>query len=48
MENNSLFLYDIENNKIILSNKGTNDRMIFSDKNFHLINNKYNVALRIV
>ena len=28
-----------------MNNKGTNDRMIFSDKNFYLINNKYNVAL---
>ena len=45
LENKNSFVYDIKNNKITLSLKGTNDNMTFDDKNFYKINNKYNVAL---
>ena len=45
ISNNYTYLYDIKNNKIILSNKGTNDNMNFKDKNFYFIDNKYSIAL---
>ena len=45
LENNNSYIYDVKNNKITLSSKGTNDNMIFTDKNFYKINNKYSIAL---
>ena len=45
MENNNTFIYDINQNKIYLSEKGTNDNMHFVDKTFYFIDNQYNVAL---
>ena len=45
MENNNTFIYDINQNKIYLSEKGTNDNMNFVDKTFYFIDNQYNVAL---
>jgi hypothetical protein len=45
MENNNTFIYDINQNKIYLSEKGTNDNMNFVDKSFYYIDNQYNVAL---
>ena len=45
MEHNGTYLYDIKNNKIYLSQKGTNDCMNFTDKTFYKIDNKYSIAL---
>ena len=45
MENNNTYIYDINQNKIYLSEKGTNDNMNFIDKSFYLIDNQYSVAL---
>ena len=45
LENNNSYIYDVKNNKIDLSSKGTNDNMNFTDKNFYKINNKYSIAL---
>ena len=45
MENNNTFIYDINQNKIYLSEKGTNDNMNFRDKSLYFIDNQYNVAL---
>ena len=45
LENKKTFVYDIKNNEITLSLKGTNDNMSFDDKTFYKINNKFNVAL---
>jgi hypothetical protein len=45
LENNNSYIYDVKNNKIIVSEKGTNDNMNFTDKNFYKINNKYSIAL---
>ena len=45
MENNNTYIYDINQNKIYLSEKGTNDNMNFVDKSFYLIDNQYSVAL---
>jgi hypothetical protein len=45
MENNATFVYDINENRISLSNQGTNDNMKFIDKTFYVFDNKYNVGL---
>ena len=45
MEQNNTYVYDIKENKIYLSEKGTNDNMNFNDKTFYLIDNQYSVAL---
>ena len=45
MENNNTYVYDLIQNKIYLSEKGTNDNMNFVDKSFYLIDNQYSVAL---
>ena len=45
MENNNTYVYDLNQNKIYLSEKGTNDNMNFVDKSFYLIDNQYSVAL---
>ena len=45
MENNATYIYDINENKIYLSEKGTNDNMNFIDKNFYQMDNKFNIAL---
>ena len=45
MGNNATYIYDISENKICLSEKGTNDSMNFCDKNFYQIDNKFNIAL---
>ena len=45
MENNATFAYDINENRISLSNQGTNDNMKFIDKTFYVFDNKYNVGL---
>ena len=45
LENNNTCLFDIKNNKISLSSKGTNDNMIFYDQTFYKLNNKSIVAL---
>ena len=45
LENSNSFIYNSKNNQLTLSIKGTNDNMVFNDKNFYNINNKYNVAL---
>ena len=45
LENNNTFIYDINNNEISLSEKGTNDCMNFVDKTFYDIDNNYSVAL---
>ena len=45
MENNATFAYDINENRISLSNQGTNDNMKFIDKTFYIFDNKYNVGL---
>ena len=45
MENNATFVYDINENRISLSNQGSNDNMKFVDKTFYIFDNKYNVGL---
>ena len=45
MENNATFVYDINENRISLSNQGSNDNMKFIDKTFYIFDNKYNVGL---
>ena len=45
LENNNTFIYDINNNEISLSERGTNDCMNFVDKTFYDIDNNYSVAL---
>ena len=45
LDNNSTFIYDINNNEISLSEKGTNDCMNFVDKTFYDIDNNFSVAL---
>ena len=45
MENNATFAYDINENRISLSNQVTNDNMKFIDKTFYIFDNKYNVGL---
>lgn len=42
---NNTFIYMPGNNIISISQKGTNDNIIFDDKTFYKINNKYNIAL---
>ena len=42
---NNSYVYDPKENKIFLSENGTNDNMIFYDKNFYKSNNKYSIAL---
>ena len=41
MSNNASYVYNINQNKIYLSQKGTNDCMNFIDKTFYNINNTY-------
>ena len=43
-ENSNTFIYNSKDNKLTLSLKGTNNNMIFIDKNFYKINNKYSVV----
>ena len=45
MANNNTFIYDIDENRIYLSEQGTNDNINFIDKTFYEIDNQYNVAL---
>ena len=45
MEKNNTYVYDIKENRIFLSDKGTNDCMSFNDKTFYLFDNQYSVAL---
>ena len=45
MENNTTYVYNINENNIYLSNQGTNDNMIFKDRSFYFYDNGYNVAL---
>ena len=45
MENNTTYVYNINENRILLSNQGTNDNMIFKDSSFYFYDNNYNVAL---
>ena len=42
---NNTYIYKPGNNIISLSQNGTNDNMIFDDKTFYKINDKYNIAL---
>ena len=42
---NKTYIYKPGNNTISLSQNGTNDNMIFDDKTFYKINDKYNIAL---
>ena len=42
---NNTYIYKPGNNTISLSQNGTNDNMIFDDKTFYKINDKYNIAL---
>ena len=42
---NNTYIYEPNKNTISLSQRGTNDNMIFEDKSFYKINNKYSVAL---
>ena len=44
MNMNNTYIYKPIKNEIILSQNGTNDTMIFSDKSFYKINNRYNLA----
>ena len=44
MNMNNTYVYDPLKNEITLSQNGTNDNMIFSDKSFYKINNRYNIA----
>ena len=41
---NNTYIYNPIKNEITLSQNGTNDNMIFSDKIFYKLNNKYNIA----
>ena len=41
---NNTYIYDSIKNEITLSQKGTNDNMIFSDKTCYKVNYKYNIA----
>ena len=45
MENNTTYVYNIDENRIHLSNQGTNDNMIFKERTFYFYDNNYNVAL---
>ena len=45
MNHNNSFIYSVNENKIYLSKKGTNDSMNFNDKTFYKIDNKYCMAL---
>ena len=45
MENNTTYVYNIAENRIYLSNQGTNDNMIFKERTFYFYDNYYNVAL---
>ena len=45
MSNNSTYIYDINENRIYLSEKGTNDSMNFIDKTFYKIDDNYTIAL---
>ena len=45
MENNTTYVYNINENNIYLSNQGTNDNMIFKERTFYFYDNNYNVAL---
>ena len=42
---NNTYIYEPNNNTIIISQHGTNDNMIFADKSFYKIDNKYSIAL---
>ena len=42
---NNTYIYKPGNNTISLSQNGTNDNMIFDDKTFYKISDKYNIAL---
>ena len=42
---NITYIYEPNKNSVILSHNGTNDKMLFGDKSFYKINNKYSVAL---
>lgn len=44
-ENNKSFVYNIKENKLYLSENGTNDKVILSDKTFYKINQKNSIAL---
>ena len=44
MNVNNTYIYNPVKNEIALSQNGTNDTMIFSDKSFYKINNRYNLA----
>ena len=44
IHSNNTYVYNPINNEITLSQYGTNDKMIFSDKIFYKLNNKYNIA----
>ena len=41
---NNTYIYNPIKNEITLSQNGTNDKMIFSNKIFYKLNNKYNIA----
>ena len=41
---NNTYIYNPIKNEITLSQNGTNDKMIFSDKIFYKLNSKYNIA----
>ena len=41
---NNTYIYNPLKNEITISQNGTNDNMIFSDKSFYKINNRYNLA----
>ena len=44
INSNSTYIYDPIKNEITLSQNGTNDNFIFSDKIFYKVNNRYNIA----
>ena len=44
INSNNTYIFDQIKNEITLSQNGTNDSMVFSDKTFYKINNRYNIA----
>ena len=44
INSNNTYVYNPIKNEITLSENGTNDNIIFSDKTFYKVNNRYNIA----